>query len=113
MSVTGTFMTSKPIAAVAAIGLIGAAIYSLRIMQKVFFGREKSQMKIRDLSSLETLIIASVVFFLIFLGLYPSPVTKTVDPSVHKIISRTEHIQLGVAQPLLEEEKSKNTHGKR
>lgn len=113
MTLAGTFMISKSIAVVAAIGLIAAAIYSLRIMQKVFFGSEKSQTKIKDLSSLETLIIASVVFFLIFLGLYPSPVTKTVDPSVHKIISSTEQIQLGVTHPLLEEEKSSNNHGKR
>jgi NADH:ubiquinone oxidoreductase subunit 4 (subunit M) len=59
-------------------------------MQKVFFGQGKSNEKIKDLSSLETLAIASVVFLLVYLGLNPGPVTRAVEPSVKQIISKVE-----------------------
>ena len=86
MTLAGTFAESRIIAVIAALGLIAAAIYSLRIMQKVFFGPEKSS-DIRDLSSVETVIIASVVFLLVFLGLYPAPVTQRVEPVVQQVVS--------------------------
>ena len=100
MILAGAFATSKIITAIAALGLIGAAIYALRIMQKVFFGAVKSKTSIGDLTSMETVIIASVVFFLLFLGLNPSPVTKTVAPSVQEIISSTEKAQIGEVHQL-------------
>ncbi len=100
MILAGAFAASKVITAIAALGLIGAAIYALRIMQKVFFGAVKSKTSISDLTSMETVIIASVVFFLLFLGLNPSPVTKTVAPSVQEIISSTEKAQIGEVHQL-------------
>jgi len=104
MILAGTFATSKMIAVIAALGLVGAAIYSLRIMQKIFFGAEKSKTSISDLNPLETIIIAAVIFILLFLGLYPSPVTKTVAPSVQEIISITEKVKTSEVDQLLYEE---------
>ncbi len=112
MILAGTFAASKMVAAIAAIGLIAAAIYSLRIMQKVFFGAEKSQASIKDLTPMETFIIASVVFLLLFLGLYPSPVTRVVAPSVQEIISNTEAIQIGEVYQFPDNEiKAESAHG--
>jgi len=45
-----------------------------------------------------------VVFFLLFLGLYPSPVTKTVAPFVRAIISITEKVKTSEVDQLLDEE---------
>ncbi len=104
MILAGTFTASKLIAAIAALGLVGAAIYSLRIMQKVFYGTEKSKTSISDLTFMETIIIAAVVFLLLFLGLYPSPITKTVAPSVQEIISNTEKVKIGEVHQILYEE---------
>ena len=113
MILAGTFTVSKVVTVIAAFGLIAAAIYSLRIMQKVFFGAEKSPAKIKDLSSLETVIIATIIFFLVYLGLYPSPITDITNPSVRKILSKTEQVQTGKPyQVFIEEKKSINAHGK-
>lgn len=95
MILAGVFAVSKIFAAIAALGLIAAAVYSLRIMQKVFFGKERSDSVIPDLSTMETTIIASVVFFLLLLGLYPAPVTDLVGPTIEKIISVTETDEMG------------------
>jgi NADH-quinone oxidoreductase subunit M len=86
MTLAGTFAASRIIAVLAALGLIAAAIYSLRIMQKVFFGPSGSS-GIKDLSTIEAAIIASVVILLIFLGLYPRPVTQKVEPIVEKVVT--------------------------
>ena len=113
MTLAGTFMTSKFIAVIAALGLIAAAVYSLRIMQKVFFEKRKSELAVKDLSSLESFIIASVVFFLVFLGLNPTPVTKVVEPTINRIITPIESTQLGDAHiEIADKEKSKKAHGK-
>ncbi len=95
MTLAGTFMTSRVIAVIAALGLIAAAVYSLRIMQKVFLEKKKTELKIKDLSITESLAMASVVFFLVFLGVYPDPVNKTVEPTVKEIISTATTDQLG------------------
>jgi NADH-quinone oxidoreductase subunit M len=91
MILAGTFRANHLMAIIAALGLIGAAIYALRMMQKIFYGEQKSQVKLSDLNIRETVIIASVVFLLVFLGFYPRPVTETVVPAIDRIIQRTEN----------------------
>jgi len=105
MILAGTFVASRWITVFAALGLIAAAIYALRIMQKIFFGKRENGAVIRDLNPREMLVIASVVFFLVFLGLYPKPVTNTVDPAIHEIIQRTERPENNIGEIDLLKEK--------
>ena len=78
-------------------------------MQKIFFGKEKEEVSISDLSWRESIIIASVVFFLVFLGLYPKPVTKAVEPTINEIILLIEDPEIMIGEIYqLEEEETKD-----
>ena len=72
-------------------GLIFSAIYSLRIMQKVFFGPKlKPDKVLSDLNWRELSVLASLTISIIWLGIYPQPVINTARPlvkSIEKIFS--------------------------
>lgn len=105
MILAGTFQASQWIAVIAALGLIAAAIYALRIMQKIFYGEQREAASFSDLNLREMGILASVVFFLVFLGVYPAPVTKTVEPAVNQIIQASENPGNDIGDIYLPEEK--------
>ena len=44
---------------------------------------------------MESIAIAAVIFFLVFLGVYPSPVNKTVEPAIEQIILKHTPDQVG------------------
>jgi len=98
MILAGTFNADPIIAVVAALGLIGAAIYALRMMQKIFYGEREKSASINDLNLRETVIIASVIFFLVFLGFYPKPITELVEPTIDQIIQRTDNPEMDLGE---------------
>jgi NADH-quinone oxidoreductase subunit M len=73
----GTFQVSPLIAIVSASGLILAAVYSLIIMQRAFYGQPKSEDRLEDLSARELCMMMSLVLLLVWLGLYPQTVLNT------------------------------------
>ncbi|WEK21151.1 MAG: NADH-quinone oxidoreductase subunit M [Candidatus Pedobacter colombiensis] len=81
----GAFKANLLLTIIATIGLIFSAIYALRIVQKIFFGPAKTTDPIHDFSWRETLIMASLAFSLIWLGLYPQPIINTAKPIVNKL----------------------------
>ena len=54
----GSFRSNVPVTAVAATGLIIAAIYSLALFQRAFHGIQKEEWRISDLSAREYVILA-------------------------------------------------------
>jgi len=83
----GTLKVNVLMASLASLGLIASMIYSLRIVQKVFFGREVFTWKIPDLSIREKLIYAMFVVILFYMGLSPQPVFNTAEPSLNRILN--------------------------
>jgi NADH-quinone oxidoreductase subunit M len=83
---TGSFMTNKALAIIASLGLIAATMYSLRIMQKVFYGKIKKQWEISDLGIREMGIMVSLALAIIWLGLFPASVFQVSKSTVQKII---------------------------
>jgi len=73
----GTFQVSPLIAVISASGLILAAVYSLIIMQRAFYGVPKSEDRLEDLSARELCMMMSLVLLLVWLGLYPQTVLNT------------------------------------
>jgi NADH-quinone oxidoreductase subunit M len=65
----------------AAIGLILGTVYSLRILQRVFYGKEQTDLVLQDLSLREKFILVPLVLVIIWLGLFPQPVLDTVKAS--------------------------------
>jgi NADH-quinone oxidoreductase subunit M len=96
----GTYRGHAVITAVAATGLVLAAIYSLWIVQQALHGKEKDGGKIPDLSLRETSILAIMAILILWLGLYPSPVLQTVEPALNAIQNHSQldpvDIQWGV-----------------
>src|SRR6476661_986631 len=76
----GSFQTSKWITVFAATGLVFSAAYSLRIMQKIFFGKKENPVHLSDFKWKETLVMTLLVLPLIFLGVHPKPVMKSAEP---------------------------------
>jgi len=88
---TGTFKTSIIITCIACAGLVAATVYALRIVQKVFLGREITTLKIKDLSVREKIITAILVILIIYLGLFPQKIMDTAEPSIIKTLDPIEN----------------------
>lgn len=74
----GSFDSNVALTVLATLGLVFSAIYSLRLMQKVFLGQPSSPTSLPDLSRREMIIMASLTIAIVFLGLYPQPVMDMV-----------------------------------
>ncbi|WP_295687166.1 NADH-quinone oxidoreductase subunit M [uncultured Nevskia sp.] len=70
----GSFPVNPVVTIVSASGLILAAVYSLMMMQRAFFGPPKSEEKLRDLNAREMTTMLSLMALILFMGLYPQPI---------------------------------------
>ncbi len=78
----GAFEANVWLTIVAALGLIFSAVYSLRILQKVFHGPYQKDQPVQDLAWRETMIMASLIVSILWLGVFPQPIINTVKPTV-------------------------------
>lgn len=76
----GLFKVSPWMTAAAALGLITAAIYSLIMMQKAFFGAPDDSRQLTDFGTFEMSTMAVMIIGLIWLGLFPQAVLDLVQP---------------------------------
>ncbi len=91
----GAFKVAPVVTIVAATGLVLAAIYSLIMMQRAFFGAAKSAERLPDLSGRELSLMLSLMAILLYLGVYPQHVLNT-------SLATMTHVQqlLAAASPL-------------
>ena len=92
MILTGTFLTARWWAVVAAGGVILAALYLLWAYQRTFHGEpdEENTAQMFDLTIRERIAIAPMVVAIIFMGVYPKPFLDRIDPTVSALIARIE-----------------------
>jgi NADH-quinone oxidoreductase subunit M len=76
----GLFAVQPWLTAIAALGLITAAVYSLWMMQQAFQGKPDEQRTMPDFDTREMLSMAAMMIALIWLGLYPQPVLDLAQP---------------------------------
>jgi NADH-quinone oxidoreductase subunit M len=81
----GTYRAHPTLAIVAAIGVLAATFYALRLVQRAFHGPNTNAWAIRDLVPREGLIIALMAASLLWLGLYPRPIFSTFSPALHAL----------------------------
>jgi NADH-quinone oxidoreductase subunit M len=86
LTLIGSWKANRLLTILAAIGLIAGTVYSLRIMQKVFYGKQESTEVLPDLSLREKIILVPLVIIIIWLGFFPQPVINTVKPTVDDLI---------------------------
>ena len=81
----GLFRVDPVITAVAALGLITAAVYSLIMIQKSFQGNPDESRVLNDFGALEMTAMGVMVVGLVWLGVYPQPVFDLTQPVVDSL----------------------------
>jgi NADH-quinone oxidoreductase subunit M len=82
----GAFEVSPVLSVIASFGLVLSALYSLRIMQKVFFGQIQTITDPpADISAREWIIMASLTAAIVFLGLFPQPVFNIIQGTLAQL----------------------------
>lgn len=77
----------------AASGVIFAAVYLLWMYQRVIFGEVKNPKmnKLTDMNGRETFIFASLMIFIVWIGIYPTTFLKVSDKSTAKVIQQVSN----------------------
>jgi NADH-quinone oxidoreductase subunit M len=83
---TGSFQVNQALTVLAALGFIAATLYSLRIMQKVFYGEPRKKWEMPDLGLREMIIMASLVIVIVWLGLFPGSILNATRQTVQGLI---------------------------
>ncbi len=80
----GAFKANKVVGAFATSGVILGAVYMLWMFQRVMFGviTKEENRKLKDLNKREVLILVTMVFFILLMGIYPKPFFKKMDTTV-------------------------------
>jgi NADH-quinone oxidoreductase subunit M len=82
MVLTGTYAVNVVLAVVATAGLVAATLYSLWMMQSVFFGAGKETLRFPDLRAREMAVMLLMMAVITWIGLYPQPVINTAERTV-------------------------------
>ncbi|MBM9504867.1 NADH-quinone oxidoreductase subunit M [Actinacidiphila acididurans] len=84
----GTFSRYPAFGIVATLGIVLAALYVLVLYQRTMTGPVKAGIEgMSDLKVRELVVVAPLIALLLFLGVYPKPVTDIVNPSVRHTLS--------------------------
>jgi NADH-quinone oxidoreductase subunit M len=84
----GTFSRYPVVGIIAVSGIVLAALYVLILYQRTMTGPVKAGLeKLPDLRVRELAVVAPLIGLLVFLGVYPKPLTDIVNPAVEHTLS--------------------------
>ncbi|MEU8503681.1 NADH-quinone oxidoreductase subunit M [Streptomyces brevispora] len=84
----GVFSAYPVIGIIATTGIVLAAIYVLVLYQRTMTGPVKAEVQgMADLKVRELVVVVPLIALLIFLGVYPKPLTEIVNPAVQHTLS--------------------------
>lgn len=86
LTLLGAWQASILWTVLAALGLVFSAVYSLRIVQRVFHGPMKEKRLLPDLNIREWLVMGSMTVLIFWLGIYPRPVLNSADVPLRNIL---------------------------
>ena len=76
-------------AALAGVSIILAAVYTLNMVQKVFYGEDNIMTKVVSLVTVkQKVVLTLIVIFIFVLGVYPKPVFDLTQDTVTSVLSR-------------------------
>lgn len=84
----GTLKSNVTYAVIGASGVIIAAVYMLWMVQRVFYGQvtnEKNKI-LTDINWREKLLIIPMIVMIFWIGIYPKPFLKMIEPSVENLV---------------------------
>lgn len=82
----GTFKSYQVLTIIATVIMVTATAYALRIMQKVFYGKEHKHWEIKDFGVREMVVMVSLGLLIVWLGLFPESIFQVSKESVQKVI---------------------------
>jgi len=88
LTLVGSWRATHKLTILAALGLVAATIYSLRILQRVFYGELAPGKVLTDLSLREKVIMVVLVLSILWLGLFPQPVLNTSRQPIKDILEK-------------------------
>jgi len=85
----GGALTTYWLAALAAVGVILAAVYMLYMFQKLFLGPvdKEENRSLKDINWREITILVPLLVFIFWIGLYPQPFLNLMAPTVNKLVA--------------------------
>ncbi|MGK5629032.1 NADH-quinone oxidoreductase subunit M [Streptomyces sp. URMC 123] len=87
----GTFTRYPAAGIVATLGIVLAALYVLVLYQRTMTGPVRAEVRgMPDLKARELAVVAPLIALLLFLGVFPRPLTEIVDPAVQHTLSDVE-----------------------
>jgi NADH-quinone oxidoreductase subunit M len=98
----GTFQVDRGLAALAGTGIIFAAVYLLWMYQRVIFGdvTHEANRTLRDLTPREWAVLAPVVVFIVWIGVYPTTFTRPAEATVEALIAQVQSKASVAARPV-------------
>jgi len=105
----GAFKANVLMSVLACLGLIGATLYSLRILQKVFYGKKNTDWDMNDLTFREKTVSISLVLIIVVLGLFPQPVFDLAKPALLKTLDDHKGKIMLKGDPAKDESQLKNS----
>ncbi len=89
MMFSGLFKFNMIYTAVALISIILAAVYTLNMLQKVFYGEANSiTEKMQEISLNQKLVLVVLVVFIFLFGVYPQPIFDLTKDTVSALLTR-------------------------
>jgi NADH-quinone oxidoreductase subunit M len=95
----GVYQVNVPLAILATLGLIVATVYSLWMMQCVFFGAKTEDRPLSDLDLRESAVMVVLIVLIVWLGLFPKTVLNTAQPALEVLQQTATHSQPAVLLP--------------
>jgi len=88
--ILGAFRRHAAYAALAAVGVVLAAVYLLWMYQRVFLGEvtHEENRSIPDCNWREKAILVAMVAVMLFMGIYPQPFLRRMDAGVAQVLGR-------------------------
>jgi NADH-quinone oxidoreductase subunit M len=88
---TGGFTVSKAMMVCVVPGVVLAAAYMLRMLQKLAYGgtRNPDHSRLADLGLREIVTLAPLLLFVFWIGLHPEPFTRVMHASVQHLLDQT------------------------
>jgi NADH-quinone oxidoreductase subunit M len=98
--IVGAFGRSHTYGALAAVGVVLAAVYLLWMVQRVFYGEVTNEKnRVPDCTLREKIILVTVVAVILGMGIYPQMFLRKLDMTVTQIIQRVEPGNLASRTP--------------
>jgi NADH-quinone oxidoreductase subunit M len=86
---SGIYNYNTWFAAIAGIGIILSAVYTLNMIQKVFYGSvNAATAEVKDISWNEKIVLLLIVGIIFFIGVYPQPLIDLTSGGINDLLLR-------------------------